>query len=30
VLYELEDEDFGLEAIKVAEKQLEYKRTNNK
>ena len=30
VLYELEDEDFGLEALKVAEQQLEYKRTNNK
>jgi len=26
VLYELEDEDFGLEALKVAEKQLKYKR----
>jgi len=25
VLYELEDEDFGLEALKVAEKQLKYK-----
>lgn len=24
VLYELEDEDFGLEALKVAEKQLKY------
>ena len=30
VLYELEEEEFGLEALKVAEKQLEYKRTNNK
>ena len=30
VLYELEDEEFGLEALKVAEQQLEYKRTNNK
>ena len=30
VLYVLEDEDFGLEALKVAEQQLEYKRTNNK
>jgi transcriptional regulator with XRE-family HTH domain len=28
VLYELIDEEFGLEALKVAEKQLEYKRTN--
>lgn len=26
VLYELEDEDFGLEALKVAEKQIRYKR----
>ena len=26
VLYELEDEDFGLEALKVAEKQLKYKK----
>jgi len=25
VLYELGDEDFGLEALKVAEKQLKYK-----
>ena len=25
VLYELENEDFGLEALKVAEKQLKYK-----
>jgi len=30
VLYELEDEDFGLEALKVAEKHLEFKRKNNK
>jgi len=30
VLYELEDEEFGLEALKVAEKQLKYKkRTDN-
>jgi len=26
VLYELEDEDLGLEALKVAEKQLKYKK----
>ena len=26
VLYELEDEDFGLEALKVAEKRIKYKR----
>lgn len=26
ILYELEDEDFGLEALKVAEKQLKYKK----
>ncbi len=26
VPYELEDEDFGLEALKVAEKQLKYKK----
>jgi transcriptional regulator with XRE-family HTH domain len=26
VLYELKDEEFGLEALKVAEKQLEYKK----
>ena len=26
VLYELEDEDFGLEALKVAERQLKYKK----
>lgn len=26
VLYELEGEDFGLEALKVAEKQLKYKK----
>ncbi len=30
VLYELENEDLGLEALKAAEKQLEYKRTNDK
>jgi len=29
VLYELEDEDFGLEALKVAEKQLKYKKQRN-
>ena len=28
VLYELEDEDLGLEALKVAEKQLKYKKQN--
>ncbi|MDP1623361.1 MAG: helix-turn-helix transcriptional regulator [Bacteroidales bacterium] len=28
VLYELEDEEFGLEALKAAEKQLEYKKQN--
>ncbi len=26
VLYELKDEDFGLEALKLAEKQLKYKK----
>jgi HTH-type transcriptional regulator, competence development regulator len=26
VLYELEEEEFGLEALKVAEKQLKYKK----
>lgn len=26
VIYELEDEEFGLEALKVAEKQLKYRR----
>lgn len=26
VIYELEDEDFALEALKVAEEQLQYKR----
>lgn len=26
VLYELEDEEFGLEALKVAEKQMKYKK----
>lgn len=30
VLYELEDEDFGLEALKVAEKQLKYKKDKDK
>jgi len=29
VLYELEDEDFGLEALKVAEKHLKYKKHKN-
>lgn len=29
VLYELEDEDFGLEALKAAEKQLIYKKINH-
>ncbi len=29
VLYELEDEEFGLEALKVAEKQLKYKKTSD-
>jgi len=29
VLYELEKEEFGLEALKVAEEQIIYKRTNN-
>lgn len=29
VLYELEDEDFGLEALKVAEDVLKYKKTKN-
>lgn len=30
VLYELEDEDFGLEALKVAEKQLKYNKNKDK
>jgi len=30
VLYELEDEDFGLEALKVAERQLKYKKDKDK
>lgn len=30
VLYELENEDFGLEALKVAEKQLKYKKNKKK
>ena len=30
VLYELENEDFGLEALKVAEKQLKYKKKDVK
>jgi len=29
VLYELGDEDFGLEALKVAEKQIKYKKMKN-
>ena len=29
VLYELEDEEFGLEALKVAEKTLKYKKKKN-
>jgi transcriptional regulator with XRE-family HTH domain len=29
VLYELEDEEFGLEALKVAEKKMKYKKQNN-
>lgn len=29
VLYELKDEDFGLEALKVAEQQLKYKKNQN-
>lgn len=28
VLYELEEEEFGLEALKVAEEQLKYKKQN--
>lgn len=30
VIYELKDEEFGLEALKVAEKQIKYFRTNTK
>ncbi len=30
VLYELENEDLGLEALKVAEKQLKYKQNKKK
>jgi transcriptional regulator with XRE-family HTH domain len=30
VIYELKDEEFGLQALKVAEKQIKYMRTNNK
>jgi transcriptional regulator with XRE-family HTH domain len=30
VLYELQDENFGLEALKVAEKQLKYKKDKEK
>ena len=29
VLYELKDEEYGLEALKVAEKQLKYKKKKN-
>lgn len=29
ILYEIEDEDFGLEALKVAEEQLKYKKQRN-
>lgn len=29
VLYELQNEDFGLEALKAAEKQLKYKKNRN-
>jgi transcriptional regulator with XRE-family HTH domain len=29
ILYELEDEDFGLEALKLAEKQMKYKKQKN-
>ncbi|MBW6492468.1 MAG: helix-turn-helix transcriptional regulator [Lentimicrobium sp.] len=29
VLYELGEEEFGLEALKVAEKRLRYKKNNN-
>ena len=29
ILYELEDEDLGLEALKVAEKRLKYKKLKN-
>lgn len=30
VLYELEDEELGLQALKVAEKEIKYLRTNKK
>lgn len=30
VIYELKDEEFGLEALKVAEKEIKYLRTNKK
>jgi transcriptional regulator with XRE-family HTH domain len=30
VIYELKDEEFGLEALKVAEKELKYKKGNDK
>lgn len=29
VLYEIENEDYGLEALKVAEKQMKYKKQKN-
>jgi hypothetical protein len=30
VIYELKDEEFGLEALKIAEKEIKYLRTNKK
>ncbi|MGC9375890.1 MAG: helix-turn-helix domain-containing protein [Bacteroidales bacterium] len=30
VIHELKNEEFGLQALKVAEKQIKYMRTNNK
>ncbi|MFA7132610.1 MAG: helix-turn-helix transcriptional regulator [Bacteroidales bacterium] len=30
ILYEIQDEDFGMEALKVAEKTIKYGGTNNK
>jgi HTH-type transcriptional regulator, competence development regulator len=30
VVYELKDEELGLQALKVAEKEIKYLRTNNK
>ncbi len=29
ILYEIQNEDFGMEALKVAEKTIKYGRTNN-